>query len=196
MVELVWDRLKRDPRVTATKGGGSTATIVLVLDDGTAYFLNCGDSRAVLTAHGDEGNGPKTVVQFATQDHCASSESEILRVKSEGGEVDCVAGKYRVVCGDWKLTVARNIGAKKWRKYAVSDKVDISSVKLSKTNDAIIVASDGVWSTVGSAAAALLVGRWRAEEGLGAGAAAARLCEEAVREGSIDNTSAVVLYLG
>jgi serine/threonine protein phosphatase PrpC/serine/threonine protein kinase len=181
-----WDILSQQYAATGLQCG-STAAAALVAD-GLLHTLHCGDSRVVLSARGE--------LALETTDHSASDPAEMARIALAGGEVSCKMGTYRVHAGDWRLNLARSLGGTEWLNAGILPEPDVSSTVLSDVHDAVIVASDGLWTTVDSATAVQLLYQWRSRENITAIEAAQRLCIHASQQGSSDNLTCLVIYLG
>ncbi len=74
------DSLLRQDRTTNLKEQGSTACVVLVLNDVMVWTAHCGDTRAVAVSTAGKG-------QAITKDHKPNSPSELLRISGLGGRV-------------------------------------------------------------------------------------------------------------
>lgn len=83
------DMRKLPPIVKGLDRSGSTAVCVLITPK-HLFFVNCGDSRAVLIRNGQVG--------FATTDHKPAHPSERERIQKAGGSVivDRVNGNLAV----------------------------------------------------------------------------------------------------
>mmetsp|Transcript_44492 Transcript_44492/g.75690 ORF Transcript_44492/g.75690 Transcript_44492/m.75690 type:complete len:410 (-) Transcript_44492:198-1427(-) len=144
-----------------------------------------------------------------TIDHAVSGPDEIARVVAAGGSVSCSPGgvmRIRMTdrrTGDsWKLAVARALTSKIWLNAGVSNEADLYEWKLSGlmpeaingvAGFCLVVASDGIWGTVGKDDAARAVGdAWR--NGYGGSDTARHLCETAASFGSSDNICSVVIH--
>ncbi len=114
----------------------------------------------------------------------------------------------RIVDGKWRLAVARALTSPRWLKAGVSDKPDAYTWLLPDEaqikNDGraigggagyvLVVASDGVWGTMSSGDVARSIAlSWA--RGDSAAAAAASICDRALRLGSSDNVSAACVYI-
>lgn len=115
--------------------GGSTALSVLVRGS-VAYFCNTGDCRAVLVSR----NG----VAAMTVDHKASNEAEKQRIEDAGGMVLYVHGIPRV---SGRLAVTRAFGDAEFRDQVIPEP-EITSHVLTRDDEYIVMASDGLWDAL------------------------------------------------
>lgn len=173
---------------------GSTAAIAL-LCEGALTVLNCGDSRVVLVSQGVDSKGnPSGVVAFATEDHGAGVPEEMKRITDAGGEVSCKLGRARVHAADWTLALSRSLGGSEWRSACIIPQPDVTTLRLTDVNTAVIVASDGLWCVIDNDRAAALVEGWRIQ-GKTATESAQLLIDTALEQGSPDNCTVIVMYL-
>jgi len=188
------------------KNQGSTAVCCVFQKDGSGnncvLTANVGDSRAVLARKGQAID--------LTVDHKPGYDVERERIESLGGEVeyDYHGGFYRV----GNLSVSRAIGDR-YARPLVSGEVDIKEFVLKDMHDEFIVlASDGLFDVMSSQTVVNFV-RKRLEaplpqdfpiddiELLEALMSARRrkmtkfLAKEAVRRGSMDNISVIIVWL-
>ena len=188
---------------------GSTASVVLVSEDGRCQFLNVGDSRALLAAQAAPG-APCTVA-FATKDHSASDQAEISRIREGGGSVACSAGGvYRVAVdspeGSWMVAVPRALGGSQWAGAGICDTADVTTLRLDPSHAFIVLASDGVWGPFdgvggeaeGAERVACFVAEARATSRApvpSAGEVAEMVVTRAEADGGTDNASCLIVYL-
>jgi len=133
-------------------GSGTTALICCLRPD-WIHVANAGDSRAVLCRAG-------VAVSMST-DHKPSLDSERDRIEAAGGWVtdETYADLDARVNGD--LSVSRGIGDFAYKQEAglsVSDQImtstpDVEVFQRNRTDEFMIVASDGIWDVLDSAAA-------------------------------------------
>jgi len=194
---------------------GSTACVVHV---GEKYYTsaNVGDSRAILCRGSDAIN--------LTHDHKPDAPSERARVEKLGGMVKWHGylgpdrlpvqgmGAYRI---NGNLAVSRALGDKLERPF-VSSQPDIAETERHEDDKFILVASDGLWDVISSQEACdfvkqIMAGSMRGgsrvpgtskEKGLIRAIIETRrekmshyLVEEALRRGSSDNVTALVVWL-
>ena len=149
-VDMVEDAIKaafvsfdKKVEVRCTKPGaldacGSTAACVLISPT-HYYFINCGDSRAILCRGGR--------VHFATADHKPYNPEEERRIKEAGGTVymNRVNGMLAVsrAIGNYIYKEAKD---KAPTEQLVSPEPDVTAIERDSENDEfIIIASDGVF---------------------------------------------------
>ena len=117
---------------------GSTVSCVLISPT-HYYFINCGDSRAVLCRGGR--------VHFATVDHKPYNPKEEKRIKEAGGRVimDRINGSLAVSrgIGDYAYKQAKN---RRPNEQMVSPEPDITPIaRRSEDDEFIMIASDGIF---------------------------------------------------
>jgi serine/threonine protein phosphatase PrpC len=185
---------------------GSTATGVWIHDDGngTQHIItgHVGDSRAVLSRRGGEQ------ILELSRDHKPDLEEERARIEAVGGAVVWCGrvdregrpvpgtGLYRV---NGNLALSRAIGDRSERP-AVCAIPDISVQALSSCDDFLVVASDGLWDVMTTVDVVGFVhalieeddGELMTDPDL----VAAKLVEEALRRGTYDNVTVIIVWLG
>jgi len=181
---------------------GSTAVAVVVYesDEGhrTLLSANVGDSRAVLSRNG-------RAVEL-TRDHKPNDEKEKARIMALGETIewdqDCKVHRVR------NLSLARAIGDR-YAKPAVSPEVEIQHFPVSEDQDEfVVIASDGLWDVMSSQDAVTFVHRHLQKELQNASPENADnyrlvlrrnmakfLAREAIRKGSSDNVSVLLVWL-
>lgn len=171
---------------------GSTA-IIVIKHKNVLYFVNLGDSRAVLFNKG-KGNATSPKLVFSTNDHKPYTLSELNRIKKAGGfvsnkRVNGILALSRAF-GDFNLK-------KKNGKFAgehgpVSSRPTITVVKLpvSTTNYRLILACDGLWDVFAS----FQVAKWVRDKRI-----TRKLCKDlidsALKRGSTDNITVMIADL-
>ena len=125
--------MQRDVEARSVKDG--TAAVVLLMSGNDIVIANCGDSRAVLCKAGRAVD--------LTCDDKATSPEEVARIKKLGGFVTA-SGR---VNGD--LAVSRSIGDCALQPF-VSAEPKLSAYRLSKEDEFIVLACDGVWDVLSS----------------------------------------------
>ncbi|VUZ41986.1 unnamed protein product [Hymenolepis diminuta] len=164
---------------------GSTAVCVLVTPK-HLFFVNCGDSRAVLIRDGAVG--------FATTDHKPAHPSERKRIQNAGGSVivDRVNGNLAVSrsLGDYSYKTVRNLGP---TEQLVSPEPEITVIDRDLEKDQMVVlACDGVWDVMSNEHLCCVVSeRMTCMDDL------SRICNEVIDyclySGSSDNMSMVLV---
>lgn len=165
---------------------GCTATCVLVTQD-FFVFANLGDSRALLSS-GQQ-------LAFATRDHKPNDQTEKDRICEAGGFV--LRGR---VCA--QLAVSRALGDHQFKdsrlpqaEQMVSPIPDITFVDRNLlTDDFLLVCCDGVFDVMSNSQALEFV-RASMKITSSLGEVAARLVQFALKRGSTDNLSVVIVDL-
>ncbi|XP_063040340.1 protein phosphatase 1A isoform X2 [Engraulis encrasicolus] len=125
----------------ATDRSGSTAVCAMVSPT-HVYFINCGDSRGLLSRAGD--------VHFFTQDHKPSNPAEKERIQNAGGSVmiQRVNGSLAVsrALGDFDYKCVHGKGP---TEQLVSPEPEVCAIERSVPHDEFIVlACDGIWDVM------------------------------------------------
>mmetsp|Transcript_34326 Transcript_34326/g.53545 ORF Transcript_34326/g.53545 Transcript_34326/m.53545 type:complete len:284 (+) Transcript_34326:1089-1940(+) len=141
------------------------------------YVANAGDSRTILC------RGATAIAM--SDDHKPDKPSERKRITRAGGTV-LFCGCARV---NGILATSRGFGDKELKKYVISEP-DVNHRTLSEGDDFLVLATDGLWDVLSNREVAAIVNRER-----DAHAASKRLTSEALRHGSMDNVSALVVDL-
>lgn len=177
---------------------GSTAVVCIIsLDsDGvrTIVTANVGDSRAVLCRNG--------VAVDLSRDHKPNDEDEMERIEKLGGSVDWCGdvdpvtddpilhtGVYRV---NSNLALSRAIGDKSERPF-ISNEADISTHVVKDGDSFIVLASDGLFDVMSSQEVVSFV--TLNCEGSPDEEAATRVAKEALKRGSSDNITVIIIWL-
>ncbi|XP_041950441.1 protein phosphatase, Mg2+/Mn2+ dependent, 1Ab isoform X3 [Alosa sapidissima] len=122
---------------------GSTAVGVMI-SPRHIYFINCGDSRALLSRGGR--------VHFFTQDHKPSNPAEKERIQNAGGSVmiQRVNGSLAVsrALGDFDYKCVHGKGP---TEQLVSPEPEVYEIERSDAEDEFVVlACDGIWDVMGN----------------------------------------------
>jgi serine/threonine protein phosphatase PrpC len=170
---------------------GTTASI-MALDKMTAKLsiLNCGDSRSMVAT--EDG-----LVKFDTKDHKPQAEEDrILEGIMNGldySRPQCSWSRWWIKVGDYEYSVARSLeGPFATSKGIVSDP-DLTILSVIP-GDMLISATDGLWDVMDSREVAIYLSKLR-KEGMSASDSAKALCATALRKGTSDNVSSVVVFL-
>jgi serine/threonine protein phosphatase PrpC len=179
---------------------GCTATVTLLQrrqGGGSRLFVaNVGDSRAVLVSSGSGG----TACQRLSTDHRANDASEARRVSDEGGFV-----RHGRVGG--QLSVSRSLGDHHLKEAGVSCIPDVCVRDLAPGDQALVIASDGLWDALNdSDAGQVLEGSLASAKAKGQGgpqgiaewlreSCAKDFVNYAKEHGTRDNILAVVVFL-
>mmetsp|Transcript_1401 Transcript_1401/g.3065 ORF Transcript_1401/g.3065 Transcript_1401/m.3065 type:complete len:461 (-) Transcript_1401:973-2355(-) len=157
---------------------GSTATTCLIFGD-RLYAANVGDSRTILSRL-------QQPVEL-TQDHKPMRQDEYDRLMQAGAAVINV-GVPRV---NGLLATSRSFGdgsMKVQGKNQIIATPEITARQLQPGDDFVIMASDGVWDVITNDAAVKCVNKFGDPR-----KAAKALVEEALKKGSNDNITAMVI---
>lgn len=154
---------------------------VAVVQGSTCHVAHVGDSRAILVQQA--ANSTAATVTALSVDHKPDLAAEKARIEKLGGVV-VWAGTWRV---SGVLAVSRAFGNRMLKDYVKADP-DVKKVVIQGGEATLIVASDGVWDVISNEEAMRITG-----QASSAKEAAVELCEEAFKQGSMDNISAVVI---
>eukprot|EP00397_Hematodinium_sp_SG-2012_P018287 GEMP01018729.1.p1 GENE.GEMP01018729.1~~GEMP01018729.1.p1 ORF type:complete len:469 (+),score=70.36 GEMP01018729.1:99-1505(+) len=161
---------------------GATCTVTLIHSNRGGgrklYVANVGDSRCVLVS------GEKEI--RASIDHRANDPDEMLRVQSEGG----IISRGRV---GGQLMLTRALGDFSLKNIGVSC-MPYTTCKHLKPDDAIIIASDGLWDVLSDADAGRICTSAKQKHG-NVKIVARNLVDQAVIRGSTDNITCVVVFV-
>lgn len=181
---------------------GCTAVVAFLQHD-TLYLANCGDSEAVLAelaevadeTHGTPSRETSLRAVLLSAKHVPSEAGERERIERSGGRV--VMGRVGAQLAvarafgdaDFKLPLCR--GSADW----VSAEPHLRTVPLQAARHRFLVlACDGLWDRLSYQQAVDAVAAVRARGGPPAEAAAS-LVQQALAAGTLDNVTAVVVYL-
>jgi len=168
------------PSIPAAGACIVTSVIRTVKDHRYLYVANAGDSRAVLSRGG-------AAVRL-THDHKPSDETEKQRILDLKGFID----KDQRVNG--LIAVSRALGDHHMKgpgKDFILATPYFQLIELTPEDDYLILACDGIWDTVEDQAAVDLI-RNSSENATGK---AKQLVAQAIKAGSQDNCSAIVVQL-
>ncbi|KAL1783388.1 phosphatase 1B isoform X1 [Sigmodon hispidus] len=119
---------------------GSTAVGVLISPT-HIYFINCGDSRAVLCRNGE--------VCFSTQDHKPCNPMEKERIQNAGGSVmiQRVNGSLAVsrALGDYDYKCVDGKGP---TEQLVSPEPEVYEILRAEEDEFVVLACDGIWDVM------------------------------------------------
>ncbi|XP_010454823.1 PREDICTED: probable protein phosphatase 2C 71 [Camelina sativa] len=157
-----------------TRDAGSTASTAILVGD-RLLVANVGDSRAVICRGGNA---------FAvSRDHKPDQSDERERIENAGGFV-MWAGTWRV---GGVLAVSRAFGDRLLKQYVVADP-EIQEEKIDDSLEFLILASDGLWDVFSNEEAVAVVKEVEDPE-----ESSKKLVGEAIRRGSADNITCVVV---
>ena len=170
-----------------------TTCSVFALDETSSELtlLNCGDSRSLVISETGK-------VKFATLDHTPQSEesrlSEGIRNGLDYSLPKCRLSRWSLKVGDYEYAVGRSLeGNFATSKGIVSDP-DVSCLSV-KSGEILMSATDGLWNVMDSDEVGNDLFKMRNKHNMSAQDAARTLCSMALRKGTSDNVSAVVVYL-
>jgi serine/threonine protein phosphatase PrpC len=175
--------------LAAKKGykDGCCALICLWLRDQKKLVLaNLGDSRAVLCRKG------KAVA--LTNDHRPTSPLEVERIIKQGGSIPPNGRLFNI------FSISRALGDKDFKigplEGILSTEPDIFEVSLTNSDYFIIMASDGFWDVISNDEAVVLTVHYFSRFSVyNLGKVTKELVNEAVRRGSTDDITVLVLLL-
>jgi len=157
---------------------GCTAVVafIRVEKDGKRklYTANVGDARAVLVRNG--------VSQRLTYDHKGNDESEVKRIVSAGGFV--IMNRVNGM-----LAVTRSLGDITMKDVVISEPFT-QEIELQPTDTHLIIACDGLWDVTSDQDSFNLI-----QNEPSAQKASEKLLIDALKNGSTDNISVVVVFL-
>ncbi|XP_062867208.1 protein phosphatase, Mg2+/Mn2+ dependent, 1Nb (putative) isoform X2 [Trichomycterus rosablanca] len=164
---------------------GGTTVVSTLISPQHIYFVNCGDSRAILCRGGH--------VAFSTEDHKPFSPGEKERIENAGGSVTL----QRI---NGSLAVSRALGdfsykAAEWRavtEQMVSPEPEVSVVERSPADEFIVLACDGVWDTVSNEELCAFV-RSRLRVCTDLQEVCSQVIDLCLYKGSLDNISVIVV---
>ncbi|KAM9820380.1 integrin-linked kinase-associated serine/threonine phosphatase 2C [Neosynchiropus ocellatus] len=163
---------------------GCTATCVLVLDR-TVYVANLGDSRAVLCRMEETGGSQRSVALALSKEHTPTIYEERMRIQRAGGTVR--DGRVLGV-----LEVSRSIGDGQFKRCGVISTPDLRRCQLTLNDRFLLVACDGLFKVFSPEEAVNFVLQVL-QDGSQLDSATHKLCSEAVRRGSGDNVTVILL---
>mmetsp|Transcript_11447 Transcript_11447/g.17313 ORF Transcript_11447/g.17313 Transcript_11447/m.17313 type:complete len:323 (-) Transcript_11447:25-993(-) len=182
---------------------GSTAVVAVLLHPseeeenegsrGSLLVANAGDSRFVLV----QRDGKQRGKIFETKDHKPNDPEEKERVYRLGGHVKTYFYDVPRIFGPdggGGLALSRALGDFYYGEM-VPCTPDISLRPISPQDEYLILASDGVFDVLSSAAAADLVWRAFLKDGVTAEDVSKALIDKALALGSTDNVAAIVVRL-
>ncbi|GER50950.1 phosphatase 2C family protein [Striga asiatica] len=164
--------------------GSGTCAVTAFIHEGHLVVSNAGDCRAVLSRGG--------VAEALTVDHRASLLEERQRIQSLGGFLFYAHGVWRV---NGSLAVSRAIGDRDHKESVIADP-ETKVLEISPECEFLILASDGLWDSVGNQEAvdlvrSLCVGVDK-QEPL---SACKKLVDLSLKRGCLDDVSVMVVQL-
>jgi serine/threonine protein phosphatase PrpC len=171
--------------------GTTTSVFSLDHENGELLLMNCGDSRTlVIDTQGQ--------LLFQTTDHTPESEIERFEEgKRQGLDYNipyCRRSKWRIQVGDYDYAVSRALEGRFATSKGVINTPDFTSLGVAEPGWSILSATDGLWEVMDSQEVARIVHKQRSQ-GMKASDIAKNLCSMAIKKGSSDNVSAVLVML-
>lgn len=164
---------------------GSTAVVVLVTGN-AVHVANAGDSEAVLAKRA--GNAKWDAILLSKK-HSPAEPSEKQRIEKAGGGVF-----YGRVCGS--LAVSRALGDLDFKeKPFVVATPFVHEYPTTEENEFLVLACDGLWDVMTYNEAVEFIGTRRLESNMSAQQVSLELVDCALKRGSMDNVSVIVVYL-
>jgi protein phosphatase 1L len=160
---------------------GCTA-LVVIIKDGTISVANAGDSRAVMCMAGR--------ARALSNDHKPDRPDEKARIEKLGGYVI----KFGVPRVNGILAISRALGDKALNPL-VTPEPEVIHTTLTQLDEFLIMACDGVWDVMNNQDAVDIV-RGELSKHYDFNKAAAVLKDEALRRGSTDNITVMVIDIG
>ncbi len=170
-----------------------TTTSLMALDEknGQLVTLNCGDSRSMVVTFDGK-------VQLVTQDHTPQTEEErLIQGVLAGFDFSvpkCKFSKWTISARGYEYSVGRSLEGPAVTAKGIIYDPDISRTTISP-GEILVSATDGLWEVMDSEEVALDLHKMRNEQRLNARDAARSLCSMAIRKGTTDNISVVVVYV-
>lgn len=179
---------------------GSTGIVVLLLD-GKFLVASVGDSKALLCSD-EDSSMTKLYAEELTRDHHPGRDDEKARIEAAGGFVS-LWGVPRV---NGILAVSRSIGDIHLKRYGVIALPEVSDWQPLKDNDKyLVIASDGIFESLALQDVCDLLQNSEIHESevsnnsslcSSSSLLAGCIVNTALRNGSMDNLSAIVVPLG
>jgi len=173
--------LKEHPKAAYTSG--STCCLAVIINDGKSnllWIINLGDSRAILH------NKKNQAIQLSV-DHKPNIPTERERIEKLGGK-----DKLYYDGSDWRivdLSLSRALGDMHAHPY-VSHLPQVYRYRLHPLDKTLIIACDGLWDVMSNQQVVDFV-----DKNLNQNNPAKLLAEEALKRGSGDNVSTIIVKL-
>mmetsp|Transcript_7545 Transcript_7545/g.22035 ORF Transcript_7545/g.22035 Transcript_7545/m.22035 type:complete len:886 (+) Transcript_7545:233-2890(+) len=170
-----------------------TTCSMLALDETSSELtvLNCGDSRTLVVS--SQGQ-----LKFETLDHTPQSEEARLvqgiRDGLDYSMPQCRLSRWSLRVGDYEYAVGRSLEGRFATSKGIVSDPDVTK-RLVQEGQILISATDGLWNVMDSNEVAIDLCKMRTKNKMSAHDAARALCSMALRKGTSDNVSAVVVYL-
>ncbi|BDA46808.1 probable Integrin-linked kinase-associated serine/threonine phosphatase 2C at C-terminar half [Coccomyxa sp. Obi] len=181
--------------------GGTTALLALCIGQ-VLYVAHTGDSGAVMACTSFDVNFPLRL----TSDHKPNRPDEHARIQDAGGNID---ERHDRVVSDPKphnnritlLNMSRSLGDPQFKRGKGEPQVEcepeVRRVELQPADVALVLGSDGLWDKMSDTTAVAIVNKVKGKsQSLSNGTAkdaAQALVDEALKRGTKDNITAVVM---
>ncbi|RYR30504.1 hypothetical protein Ahy_B01g055261 [Arachis hypogaea] len=157
----------------------------LLSEEAVSFYANAGDCRAVLSRHG-------AAIEMS-KDHRPYCIKERKRIESLGGFIDdgYLNGQLGVTraLGDWHLEGMKETGG---GGGPLSAEPELKLMTLTKEDEFLIIASDGIWDVFRSQNAVDFARR-RLQEHNDVKQCCKQIVEEAIKRGATDNLTVVMV---
>lgn len=187
-VNKIYDTLQKDlSNYRYSSYSGSTSLVVINFKKNSSRYLNIlntGDCRAVISKN--------SMAIPLTLDHKPNYPLEKKRIEQMGGKIVKDGLDYRIV----NLSVSRAFGDLDATPY-VTHRPDLFKYKLDSSDDFLIMGCDGLWDVLSNQDAVNFVlrncvdptGKSKYNSKI-----AKQLAEHAIKKGSYDNVSVIVIF--
>jgi len=188
----------RNSSITSLDDGSTVLFGVLEVATGDLWVANAGDSRGIISRRG--------IAVGLSEDHKPDRPDERERIQKAGGIVQQATlfgkhmGPFRVYTGrrTGGLAVSRGLGdAHLKNNDLVIAMPEIRHFKLTPTDEFLIFATDGLWDVFSNQQACDFVRKFYNAPGATRAdpeEVADLLVTEAIRQGSLDNVTAMIVY--
>ena len=182
---LATDRIitnrEKEKSATSYRGAdfGGAVAVVAHLSEGTLVVGNVGDAHAVLDRNG--------TAERLSHAHRASDPHEARRIRQAGGRITRWQNDVPRVSGE--LAVTRSLGDTQLKDWVIAEP-SIREVALRQGDERLIMGCDGLWDYLSDQCAVDLL---RQRHITDAASASELLVKEALRRGSDDNITVIVV---
>jgi serine/threonine protein phosphatase PrpC len=165
---------------------GSTACISIIHIDekkrNILWVLNVGDSRAIKC-------NKSLIAEQLTQDHKPNAPEEKRRIEKLGGKIEFDGADWRIK----DLSLSRAFGDLECTPY-VTHLPQIYRYKISSSDKFIVLACDGLWDVLSNQDVVDFIINLQMDESYSDNYAK-DLAEYALKKGSFDNVSVIILFI-
>jgi protein phosphatase PTC1 len=180
---LATDRIIADEEKSATSHRGAdfggAVAVVAYINENTLVVGNLGDAHAVLDRNG--------TAERLSHAHRASDPQEARRIRQAGGQITRSQNDVARVRGE--LAVTRSLGDTRLKDWVIAEP-SIRQVVLRQGDERLIMGCDGLWDWLYDQHAVDLLRQRRITD---AATASEILVKEALRRGSDDNVTVIVV---